>query len=142
VSSRFEWNYSQLVNFINVDSHLVIFDDIAWDVQTTHSCCLMNNVVRRGVYKCHNIGGSRVKSSKVLVLDGFCVTEIHLEGVSSPAETFLDEGRGHACLVKQNTSPDTEGVGGVFLEVVSQSRWSYFCYCFTKECSNPAAGDK
>ncbi len=102
----------------------------------------MNDVVWRGVYKHHNVGRSQVKSIKVLVLDGFCVTEIHLEGISQPAETFLDEGRGHACLVKQDTCPDTEGVGGIFLEVFSQSRWSYFLYCLTKECSNPAAGDK
>ncbi len=69
---------------------------------------------------CNNIGRSQVKSSKVLVLDGFCVIEIHLEGISYPVETFLDEGRGHACLVKQDTCPDMEGMGGIFLEVVSQ----------------------
>ncbi len=34
---------------------------------------------------------------------------------------FLDEGRGYARLVKQDTSPDTEGVGGIFLEVVNQA---------------------
>ncbi len=57
-------------------------------------------------------------------------------------ETFLDEGRGHARLVKQDTCLDTEGVGGIFLEVVSQSRWSYFLYCLMKECSNHAPSDK
>jgi hypothetical protein len=55
---------------------------------------------------------------------------------------WMDEGRGHARLVKQDTCPDTEGVGRIFLEVVSQSRWSYFLYCLTKEWSSPAAGDK
>ncbi len=35
-----------------------------------------------------------------------------------PAEVFLDEGWGHACLVKEHTSPDTEGMGRVFFEVV------------------------
>jgi hypothetical protein len=28
-----------LVHFINVDSHLVIFDNIAWDIQIAHVCC-------------------------------------------------------------------------------------------------------
>jgi hypothetical protein len=54
----------------------------------------------------------------------------------------LDEGKGHARLVKQDTSPDMEGVGRIFLEVLSQSRRLYFLYCLVKECSNPAAGDK
>ncbi len=34
------------------------------------------------VYKCHNVGRSQVKSSKVLVLDGFRGAEIHFEGIS------------------------------------------------------------
>ncbi len=51
-------------------------------------------------------------------LDGFCITEVHLRRVSQPAEVFLNEGWGHACLVKEHTSPDTEGIGGVFFEVV------------------------
>ncbi len=82
MSSRYEYNYSLLVHFVNVDSHLVVFNDIAWDVQIAHSCCQIDNNVRRGVYQCHNAGECRLKSSKVLVLDGFRVTEIHLELIS------------------------------------------------------------
>ena len=59
-----------------------------------------------------------MKSGKVLVLDGFRIMEVHLKQVSQPAEAFLDEGWGHACLVKEHTSPDTEGMGGVFFEVI------------------------
>ncbi len=47
-----------------------------------------------------------------------CITEVHLKRVSQPAEAFLNEGWGHACLVKEHTSPDTEGMGGVFFEVI------------------------
>ncbi len=52
--------------------------------------------------------------TRVLVLDGFCIMEVHLKQVSQPAEAFLNEGWGDACLVKEHTSPDTEGMGGVF----------------------------
>jgi hypothetical protein len=51
----------------------------------------------------------------VLVLDGFCITEVHLERISKPTETFLDEGWGHTSLVKEHTGPDTEGMGRIFL---------------------------
>ncbi len=44
--------------------------------------------------------------------------EVYLKQVPQSAEAFLDEGWGHACLVKEHTSPDTEGMGGVFFEVV------------------------
>ena len=51
----------------------------------------------------------------MLVLDGFHITEVHLKQISQPAEAFLDEGWGHACLVKEHTSPDTEGWAEFFL---------------------------
>ncbi len=56
----------------------------------------------------------------MLVLDGFCITEVHLERVSQPAEAFLNEGWGHARLVKEHASPDTEGMGGVLLRSLAE----------------------
>ncbi len=59
-----------------------------------------------------------MKSGEVLVLNGFRITEVHLKRVCQPVEVVLDEGWGRACLVKEHTSPDMEGVGGVFFEVI------------------------
>ncbi len=50
----------------------------------------------------------------------FCITEVHRKQVSQPAEAFLNEGWGHACLVKEHTSPDTEGMGEVFLRLSAE----------------------
>ncbi len=77
----------------------------------------------------------------MLVLDGFCIIEVHLERISKPTETFLDEGWGHTSLVKEHTGPDMEGMGRIFFEVVGQGGWLHLLYCFAYEFSNPAAGN-
>jgi hypothetical protein len=77
----------------------------------------------------------------MLVLNGFYVMKIHLEGVAQPAEPFLDERWLLACLIKKDTCPDTEGMRGVFLEIISWGGRLYLFDCFTEECGNLGTGD-
>ena len=64
-----------------------------------------------------------MKSTDVLVLDGKCISKVHLERVAHPAKTFLNVCRAFSCLIKEDPCPNSKrGVVGRTFFTVSRRR--------------------
>jgi hypothetical protein len=77
----------------------------------------------------------------VLVLDDARITQVHPKGIAHPTKAFLDVIGRFSSLVKKNTSPDSQQVGGISLLLLFGYIRMHGSHRGPEENGNPGARD-